>query len=137
MIPLINGTAYDFSQIIVTILGVPVASVSSIEYSEEQEKTNNYGAGNRPVSRGQGAIEAKASIEFSMNDVESIRAVALNGSLLNIPAFDITVFFGNLQNPVTHVLKNAEFVNDGIETSQSDTDVKRKFDLVISHIKWN
>jgi hypothetical protein len=60
MIPLINGTAYDFSQIIVTILGVPVASVSSIEYSEEQEKTNNYGAGNRPVSRGQGAIEAKA-----------------------------------------------------------------------------
>ena len=36
MIPLINGTAYDFSQIIVTILGVPVASVSSIEYSEEQ-----------------------------------------------------------------------------------------------------
>lgn len=137
MIPLINGTAYDFSQIIVTILGVPVASVSSIEYSEEQEKTNNYGAGNRPVSRGQGAIEAKASIEFSMNDVESIRAVALNGSLLNIPAFDITVFFGNLQNPVTHVLKNAEFINDGIETSQGDTDVKRKFDLVISHIKWN
>ena len=137
MIPLINGTAYDFSQIIVTILGVPVASVSSIEYSEEQEKTNNYGAGNRPVSRGQGAIEAKASIEFSMNDVESIRAVALNGSLLNIPAFDITVFFGNLQNPVTHVLKNAEFINDGIETSQGDTDVKRKFDLVIAHIKWN
>jgi hypothetical protein len=71
-----------------------------------------------------------------MNDVEAIRNVALNGSLLNIPAFDITVFFGNLQNPVTHVLKNAEFINDGIETSQGDTDVKRKFDLVISHIKW-
>lgn len=136
MIPLINGTAYDFSQIIVTILGVPVASVSSIEYSEEQEKTNNYGAGNRPVSRGAGAIEAKASIEISMNDVEAIRAVAPNGSLLQIPAFDITVFFGNLQNPVTHVLKNAEFINDGIESSQGDTDVKRKFDLVISHIKW-
>jgi hypothetical protein len=136
MIPLINGTAYDFSQIIVTILGVPVASVSSIEYSEEQEKTNNYGAGNRPVSRGAGAIEAKASIEISMNDVEAIRAVAPNGSLLQVPAFDITVFFGNLQNPVTHVLKNAEFINDGVESSQGDTDVKKKFDLVISHIKW-
>ena len=54
MIPLINGTAFDFAQIIVNILGVPVASVSSIEYEETQEKVNNYGAGNRPVSRVRG-----------------------------------------------------------------------------------
>lgn len=136
MVPLINGTAYDFSQIIVTILGVPVASVSSIEYKEEQEKKNNYGAGNRPVSRGAGVIEASGSFEISMNDIEAIRTVAPNGSLLQIPAFDITVFFGNPQKPTTHVLKNCEFTNDGTETSQGDTDVKRKFDLVLSHVVW-
>ena len=136
MIPLVNGTAFDFAQITANILGVPVASVSSITYTEEQEKVNNYGQGNRPVSRGQGVIEASASIEMSMNDVEAIRDVAPNGSLLQVPAFDIEVFFGNPQNPQTHVLKNCEFTSDGVETTQGDTDVKRTFDLVISHVVY-
>ena len=136
MVPLINGTAFDFAQIIVNILGVPVASVSSIEYEETQEKVNNYGAGNRPVSRGKGAIEATATIEMSMNDIEAIRNVALDGSLLNVPSFDITVFFVNPQSPQTHVLKNCEFTNDGISGSQGDTDLKKSFELVVSHIKF-
>lgn len=136
MIPLINGTAYDFAQVIVTIGNVPVASVSSIEYEETQEKVNNYGAGVRPVSRGKAQIEASATIEFSMNDVEAIRDTAVDGSLLNIPAFDITVFYGNPQRPTTHVLKNCEFKNDGIGGSQGDTDLKKSFELVVSHIKW-
>lgn len=136
MTPLINGRAYDFASITVTILGVPVASVSAINYEESQEKTNNYGAGNRPVSRGFGVIEAKASIELSMNDIEAIRDVALNGSLLNVPAFDITVFFGNAQKPITHVLKNCEFTTDGNDMKQGDTDVKKSLDLVLSHVKY-
>ncbi len=88
MIPLVNGRAYDFAQIVVTILGVPLAGVSAISYAEEQEKTNNFGQGNRPVSRGQGAIDASGSITISMNDVEALRDVAPDGSLLKIPAFD-------------------------------------------------
>lgn len=136
MLPLINGTAYHFAQVIVTILGVPIASVSKIEYEEKQEKVNNYGQGNRPVSRGQGTIEASASIEISMNDIQAIRGVAPLGSLLSIPAFDITVFFGNPQGTTTHVLKNCEFTNDGLSASVGDGDVKKSFDLVVSHIKW-
>jgi hypothetical protein len=134
--PLINGRAYDFTQIIVTILGVPVVSVSKISYNQKQEKKNNYGQGSFAVSRGQGVIEADASIEMSMNDIEAIRDVALNGSLLNVPSFDITIFFGNAQKPITHVLKNCEFISDGLEASQGDTDIKQSFDLVVSHVKF-
>ena len=50
--PLVNGTAYSWSQITVNILGVPVAGVSAVSYTEEQEMQDNYGAGNRPTSRG-------------------------------------------------------------------------------------
>lgn len=136
MIPLINGRAYDFTQILVKILGAPVASVSAISYTEEQAKENNFGAGSRPVSRGQGAINASGSITLSMNDVEAIRDVALDGSLLKIEPFDIQVSFLNAQKVVTHVLKNCEFTDDGTETSQDDKDIKRSFNLVISHIKY-
>jgi hypothetical protein len=136
MIPLINGTAYDFAQITAIVLGVPIASISAIEYEEAQEKTNNYGSGNRPVSRGKGAIEATATVEMSMNDIEAIRDAAPGGSLLNIPAFDITVFYGNPQRPITHVIKNCEFTNDGISGTQGDTDLKKSLTLIPSHIKW-
>ena len=133
---LINGKAYDYTQILLTILGVPVAGVTSINYTEEQEKTNNFGAGSRPVSRGHGAIECSGSIELSMNEVEAIRAAAPSGSLLKIPAFTITVTYLNLQKVVTHKLKNCEFLNDGVETSQGDTDIRRTFDLVISDVQY-
>lgn len=134
--PLINGEAYSFSQITAVVLGVALPSISAITYMEEQEKANNMGAGNRPVSRGRGPIDASGSIDISMNDIEALRDAAPNGSLLQIPPFDIVVVFGNPQSPTTHVLKNVEFTNDGTESTQGDTDIKRTFDLVISHIKW-
>lgn len=134
--PLINGRAYDFAQIVVNMLGAPVIGVKAIEYTEEQEKTNNFGQGNRPVSRGAGAIDASASIEISMNDVEALRDIAAEGSLLNIPSFDITVTFLNAQKVVTHVLKNCEFTDDGVSGTQGDTDLSRSFSLVVSNIKY-
>ena len=43
---LVNGIAYDYTQIIVNILGLPVIGISSVNYTEEQEKTNNFGTMN-------------------------------------------------------------------------------------------
>ena len=134
---LINGRAYDFSQIIFVVLGVPVPSVSSISYTEEEETKMNFGTGQLPISIGYGAINSKGSIEISMNDVEAIRDVApIRGSLLSIPLFDILVVYGNPQKPVRHIIKNAKITDDGVETSQGDTDVKRKFNFVCSHIQY-
>lgn len=138
MTPLINGRSYDFAQIRAAILGVVVPSISSIEYSEEQKKENNFGAGDRPVSRGAGAIEAKGKLTMSMNDVEAIRKTVPNGSLLSVPPFDVVVTYlhPTAANVVTHVLKNCEFTTDGVSGSQGDTDLKRDFELVLSHIVY-
>ena len=135
-VPLINGRAYDYTQIEAVVLGVSLAGISAINYTEEQEKVNNFGTGNRPVSRGHGAIDSSGSLDISMNEVEALRDAAPNGSLLQIPAFDVVVVFGNPQKPVTHVLKNVGFLNDGMESTQGDTDITRTFDIVISHVKY-
>ena len=42
-IPLINGLAYDFSQLTPVFLGAPLPSMSAINYEETQEKVNNFG----------------------------------------------------------------------------------------------
>ena len=134
---LVNGEAYDYTKITVLVLGVPLAGISSINYTEEQEKTNNFGTGDRPVSIGKGPIDASGSFEISMNDVEALRDVAIEGSLLKLPPFDIPIIFSNSGNlPRTHVLKNVEFTDDGVETSQGDTDVKRTFNVKLTHVKY-
>ena len=134
--PLVNGIAFDFVQLTPLFLGVPLVSMSSITYEEVQEKVNNFGVGNRPVSRGRGAIDASGSMEISMNDIEAIRDIAPNGSLLLIPASDFILIFGNPQNIQTHVLKNLEFTNDGVTGTQGDTDLKLTLNFVISNVQY-
>ena len=134
---LINGRAYDFTQIVFVVLGVPVPSVSSISYTEEMETKMNFGTGQLPVSIGYGAINSKGSIEISMNDVEAIRDVCpLRGSFTSLPLFDILVVYGNPQRPVRHIIKNVSFTDDGVESAQNETDIKRKFNFVCSHIQY-
>ncbi|MGR3179406.1 MAG: hypothetical protein ACUZ8E_15265 [Candidatus Anammoxibacter sp.] len=134
--PLVNGIAFDFVQLTPLFLGVPLVSMSSITYEEVQEKVNNFGIGNRPVSRGRGAIDASGSMELSMNDIEAIRDVAPNGSLLLLPASDFVLVFGNPQNIQTHVLKNLEFTNDGVTGAVGDTDLKLTLNFVISDVQY-
>jgi hypothetical protein len=135
-IPLINGRAYSYVDIIFVALSVPLPSVSAINYTVEQPKENHHGTGNNPVSRGKGPKSPTASFDISMNDVEALRDAAPNGDLLDIPAFDIVVVFGNPQKPVTHVIKNFEFSDDGVESTTGDTDIKRTFAGTPSHIKY-
>lgn len=133
-LPLINGQAFDFSQITPLYLGVPLVSLTSITYEEVQEKVDNPGTGNRPISRGRADIKANGSMEISMNDVEALREVAPEGSLLALPASDFILVFGNPQNIQTHILKNLEFTNDGGTGTQGDTDLKMTLNFIISNV---
>lgn len=135
-LPLVNGEAFSYVQITPLFLGVPLVSMTSITYEEVQEKVDNLGTGNRPVSRGRASIVATGSIELSMNDIEAMREVAPNGSLLAIPASDFILVFGNPQNVQTHVLKNLEFTNDGGAGTQGDTDLKLTLNFIISDVQY-
>ena len=133
---LVNGQAFSYVQITPLFLGVPLVSMTSITYEETQEKVNNFGTGNRPVSRGRAAIDANGSMELSMNDIEALREAAPKGSLLAIPASNFVLVFGNPQNVQTHVLKNLEFTNDGGSGTQGDTDLKLTLNFVISDVQY-
>lgn len=132
--PLVNGQAFDYSQITPLYLGVPLVSMTSINYEETQEKVDNPGTGNRGISRGRADIKSTGSIELSMNDIEALRDIAPSGSLLLLPATDFILVFGNPQNVQTHVLKNLEFTNDGGTGTQGDTDMKMTLNFIISHV---
>jgi len=134
-IPLINGTAYDYSQIVLAYLDTPLTDISSINYTVEQTKENNYGLGEVPISRGRGTKKYSGSLEIGMNDIEALRTAAPNGDLTAIPASDIVITYGNPQSVKVHILKNAEFMDDGVETSVDDTRIARTFNIIYSELK--
>ena len=132
--PLVNGESFSYVQITPLYLKVPLVSMTSINYEETQEKVDNPGTGNRGISRGRADIKSSGSMELSMNDIEALRDIAPEGSLLLLPATDFILVFGNPQNVQTHILKNLEFTSDGGAGTQGDTDLKFTPNFIISHV---
>src|SRR5674476_495837 len=91
--PLINGTNYSWSNVSVNPFGIPLTGILSIDYKRKQVKTNNYGAGVEPVSRGYGMKEYEGSIEVYMDEWKAFIAAAPGRDALRIPPFDIPVTF--------------------------------------------
>ena len=135
--PLINGKSYEWADLIVNILGVPVVGITAIEYAETQAMENVYGAGSYPVSRGYGKVEPSAKITMLMEEVESLMAAAPQGRLNQIPEFDIVVMYLDT-NLVTrkHVLKNVRFMNNARVSGQGETSIPVDLELIISHVEW-
>jgi hypothetical protein len=135
--PLINGEAYSWGQITVNILGVPVAGITQIEYSDEQEMQNNYGAGNQPVSRSYGQVTPEASITVTAEEVVALQNAAPGGNLRDIPEFDIVVaYLPKSGNIVTDVIRNVRFKRNERSVGRGDMEIEVQIPLVISHVEW-
>lgn len=135
--PLINGTAYDYASITMKILGVDINSVMEIKYKSKQDKKNNYGAGDEPVSRGKGVKEYECEIKMSKNDYSALRDAVPSKELLDIPPFDITVTYKNDQRVITDVIQNSEFLEEGEEGAQGDTDIAMSFPILPGKILYD
>lgn len=135
--PLINGKSYEWSDITMNVMGVPIVGVTAIKYDETQNMTNIYGAGRRPVSRGYGQIEPTASVTLLMEEIEALQSVAPNGLIMDIPEFDIVVaYIDSALVTRIHKLRNCRFKKNAREVSAGDTSIPVEHELIISHIEW-
>lgn len=135
MTPLINGVSYSWSSISLVLFGVPVAGIKSIEFKRKQAKTNNYGAGQKPVSRGYGKIEFEGSIEIFLDEWKKVIAAAPYRDPLSIGWFDIPVLYGNsVADATKDTLKGVEFLEDPFNAKQGDTELTVKLPLIIADI---
>lgn len=136
-IPLINGKSYEWADIILNVLGVPIAGVTAISYGEKQDIKNIYGAGRFPVSRANGALTPNGKISLLFEEIQAIMAAAPNGRIQDIAEFDIMVSFIDASLiPVTHKLRNCRFMNNDKDTKQGDTSIPTDMELCISHVQW-
>lgn len=136
-VPMINGVVHSWATLAVAITGIPVTGIKKISYKDSQTIENVYGAGQKPIGRGYGRIEYSGSITLERGEIEALRAASTTGRLQDIPPFPITVQFlpVNGQKIVTHILVNVQFKDDGVESSEGDTENYIDLELVMDDIK--
>jgi hypothetical protein len=134
---LINGIAYSWSDVNVNVLGVLVSGISAINYEDEQEIEDNYGAGRMPVSRGYGEIKTTGSITLHSEEIVALQKVVPGGRLQDIPPFDIPVTYLPASGVITtDILKNVQFKKNSRNPKQGDKKIEVEIPLAISHIQW-
>jgi hypothetical protein len=138
--PMINGTSYSWSQIELRFNNIttPLSGITNIEYSDEQTVAFNFGANNRPVSRGYGNVTASASCTLHLDDIEAIRANIPSGALQDLGEFDVIVSFlhPDTDKQITHTIKTCYLNENGVSVGQDDTVIESSYNLNPSHILW-
>lgn len=138
LIPLVNGRAYSWADIKINIGGNLVQGITAIKYDEEQEKEDQFGAGNLPVERGYGNKKATASMTLLASEVVGLQKSAPNKNICDIAPFDIVVAVMNTNGAVTtDVIKNCEFTKNSRDVKQNDKKIEVELPLICSHILWD
>lgn len=137
-IPLINGVEYSWGDIVCTIAGTPVTGITGIEYSDEQEVVDNYGAGRYPVSRSKGRITCAGKLTLYASEVNALVKKTANGRLQDLAAFDVIVSYIPDDGGVVVIdkLRNCQFKKNERSWSEGDTSKTIDLDLAVSHIEW-
>ena len=136
--PLVNGMLYSWADIVAAISGVPVTGITGIEYGDDQDVVNKYGAGRHPVGRAKGRITPSAKITLYQEEVEALQRQAPNGRLQDIAPFDITVTYIPDSGIVTvDKIRNCQFKANSRKWKEGDTGQEVELELVTSHIEWN
>ena len=137
-IPLVNCMLYSWAAIVVPIGGVPFTGITGVEYGEEQEVVNKYGAGRHPVARSKGRITPSAKITLYQEEVEAIQRQSPNGRLQDIAPFDVIVTYLPESGIVTtDKIRNCQFKANSRKWKEGDTGQEVELELIPSHIEWN
>ena len=134
----INGQAYSFVDLVVNVNNVPLQGVTSIEYSDDSEMTNNYSNGKFPVSYSSGKYTASGKISLERADYNAIVNASPNKRIQEVIPFDIPVSYLPESNvPVTDILRGVRFKAPSVSMSEGDTRQVIDLELMIAKIDWN
>lgn len=136
-VPMVNGMLVAWADIVVLVGGVPVTGIVGVEYSDEQEIVNKYGAGRHPVGRAKGRITPGAKLILYQEEVQALQSQSPNGRLQDLPPIEIQVsYLPDSGIVVTDKIRNCHFSGNARKWKEGDTGQEVELPLVPSHIEW-
>lgn len=136
MATLINGVAMSWSQIQLSFLGVPLTGVTGVSFNKKQEKTNNYGIGSKPVSRGYGRETFEGSITMLGEEWRNILAASPDNTITSLPMFDLLILFVDTSTGLSMktTLKAVDFTESSFDAKEGDTMIPITMPFIFAEI---
>lgn len=132
------GKLAGWNSITINMLGRDVEGITELEYDDNVEMENAYGAGKFPVGFGEGNYSAKAAITLYLEEVNAIqRSLPPGKRLSDISPFDIVVEYEYNDIKIKDRIHNCKLPGRGVAVKQNDKTIAYKFEMLISHIGWN
>lgn len=136
-VPMVNGMICAWADIMVLIGGVPFTGILGVEYGDEQEIVNKWGAGRHPVGRAKGRITPSGKIILYQEEVQALSNQSVNGRLQDLPPFDVIVqYLPESGIVVTDKIRNCHISGNARKWKEGDTGQEVELTLVPSHIEW-
>jgi len=144
---LINGKIHDWTDVAVTIMGVPVSGITSINWKIDKEKELQYGSGSAPHGVGYGHMKYSCNFELTLAQAQEFEKAAHNvgKDATNYAPFLITVQYaekkigeGNVieQSWDSHTVVLTDVDITSIDAGQADGNKKltRKYTAIVGRI---
>ena len=136
-VPMVNGMLCAWADVVVLIGGVPVTGITGVEYDDQQEIVNKYGAGRHPVGRSKGRITPSGKLILYQEAVQALSAQSTTGRLQDLPPFDVIVqYLPDSGLLVTDKIRNCHISGNARKWKEGDTGQEVELPLVPSHIEW-
>lgn len=131
------GKIIGWNNLTIQMLGRDIEGVTEIEYDDEREMENEYGAGGYPVGQSEANYKAKASITLYSEEIVSLQAsLPPTTRIQDIPAFSITCVYELNAIRVRDIVQNCRIRTVGKAVKNGEGKIVHKCELLTSHIDW-
>ena len=131
------GTLTGWKRITFNWFDRDVEGILEIEYDDNVDWTNEYGANGYPVGEGEGNYEAKASVTLYIEEVRAMEASLPAGQRLQSVLGTGVVEYEYGGQFYKDIIQTIRVKNRGVAVKQGDKTIAFKHELKVSHIDWN
>lgn len=132
------GRIIGWNNLTFNFFGRDVEAFVELEYDDEQEMDNEYGAGKYPIGQNEGNYKAKGSITLYSEEIVAIQSSLPVGlRIQDVPPSPMTAAYERNGVITKDVLQNVRIKTVGKAVKQGDGKITHKCELLISHIDWN
>ncbi|MCL2290829.1 MAG: hypothetical protein FWC34_09055 [Bacteroidetes bacterium] len=132
-----DSRQYEWNDLSFVLGGRNLTAFTGVKYAEKQEKELLYGKGNEPLSIQKGNKGYEGEITLLQSELETLRAVAKNRSILNLQ-LDAVVCYGNPSEGdvmITDFLQGIQFTESPKEMKQGDKNMEITLPFIFLRLK--
>lgn len=132
------GEMIGWTHASIRALGRTFEGITQIEYGDEEEINNEYGAGGNPQGYTRGNVTPMCNLTLHLEEIIGFqRSLADGQRLQDIAEFEIVVKYEWQNQVYTDFILGCKFKNNGRAINQGDGSVTKQFNLRTAGIEYN